>query len=704
MASTYVNNLRLNEMATGDGSGTWGTTTNTNLELIAEAFSYGSEAIADASTHTITIADGTSDEERSLYLKCTGGGQACTVTLAPNTVSKVWIIENATSYTLTFTQGSGANVAVSAGEVKMIATDGQGSGAVVYDLLTDVSLAGTTSVVDLKTSSSLTPSASDGAALGSASLEWSDLFLADGAVINLGDDQDTTLTHVADTGLLLNSTRQLQFGDSGTYIHQSADGVLDLVSDTEIEINATTIDMNGTVDISGTVTATGTSVFASLDISGDIDVDGTTNLDVVDIDGAVDMASTLQVDGNATFGGNLTLDTGDITISNAGPTLYLTDTDNNPDWQIKNGNGSLRFIDATNTVDVLTLTASATDIIGELHVTDTSNPSSPGGSVIIEGQRDGTANLLELRARDNSSSSSALPNGQGGIIRMNGFEGTDFEEMAFIGYQAEATVADGDAPSRLIFGTTTDGSGLVSEKMRLDNAGRLGINTTSPSYKLHITGASDGINISGSSAFVRWNSGDMQIRNAGSYGMAFDTWTGSALTEKMRIMSDGRVGIGTTSPTSGQVLTVSGAATVLGTMTCTTISKISGSFKIDHPLKPKTHSLVHSFVESPQADNTYSGKLRLTKGQAELNLDEYFGMTEGTIVALNRDFRVFTTNESNWDNVKGSVKNNILYIESNNPESMAEVSWLVIGERQDKEIHESELTNDEGKIILEPSK
>ena len=37
MASTYVNNLRLNEMATGDGAGTWGTTTNTNLELIGEA-------------------------------------------------------------------------------------------------------------------------------------------------------------------------------------------------------------------------------------------------------------------------------------------------------------------------------------------------------------------------------------------------------------------------------------------------------------------------------------------------------------------------------------------------------------------------------------------------------------------------------------------------------------------------------------------
>jgi len=80
------------------------------------------------------------------------------------------------------------------------------------------------------------------------------LFLADAAVINLGADQDTTLTHVADTGILLNSTRQLQFGDSGTYIHQSADGVLDLVSDTEIEINATTIDINGAAELSGNLT------------------------------------------------------------------------------------------------------------------------------------------------------------------------------------------------------------------------------------------------------------------------------------------------------------------------------------------------------------------------------------------------------------------------------------------------------------------
>ena len=104
---------------------------------------------------------------------------------------------------------------------------------------------------------SLNPDASDGATLGTTSLEWSDLYLADGAVIGFGDDQDVTLTHMADTGLQLSGSRQFQFGDSGTYIHQSADGVLDLVSDTEIEINATTIDVNGNLDVSGTYTGGG---------------------------------------------------------------------------------------------------------------------------------------------------------------------------------------------------------------------------------------------------------------------------------------------------------------------------------------------------------------------------------------------------------------------------------------------------------------
>jgi fibronectin-binding autotransporter adhesin len=139
------------------------------------------------------------------------------------------------------------------------------------------------------------PDASDGASLGTSALEFSDLFLADGAVINFGTDQDVSLTHVADTGLLLNSTMALQFNDASQYINAPSATVLDINATDEIELNATLVDVNANLDVSGTVTATGTSVFASLDISGDIDVDGTTNLDVVDIDGAVNIAAATTI-------------------------------------------------------------------------------------------------------------------------------------------------------------------------------------------------------------------------------------------------------------------------------------------------------------------------------------------------------------------------------------------------------------------------
>ena len=142
---TYVNNLRLLEITTGDESGTWGTKTNTNLELIGEALGYGTESVS-GSTHTITMADGASDGARAFYLKITGAlGANCTVTLAPNTVSKLWIIENATTdsgssgpYSIIISQGSGANVTIGNSKVSVLYTDGAGGSAAVVDALTDL--------------------------------------------------------------------------------------------------------------------------------------------------------------------------------------------------------------------------------------------------------------------------------------------------------------------------------------------------------------------------------------------------------------------------------------------------------------------------------------------------------------------------------------------------------------------------------------
>ena len=275
--ATYVNDLRLKEIGTGESSGTWGSETNTNLELIAEAFSYSStgEAIANASTHTITMADGTSDEARSFYLKCTGGGQACTVTLAPNTLSKVWIIENTTSYTLAFSQGSGANISVAAGQVKMIATDGAGSGAAVYDLFTDLSVAG-----DLLVANTIQPAgdtaSGDAAAIGYTGAEGiiitgqgstSDVTLkndADGTVFTIPTGT-TNVDIVGDvTASTVNADGDTAAGDNAAMGYTAAEGLIltgqgstnDVTIKNDADADVLTIATGGTnVDVVGDLTA-----------------------------------------------------------------------------------------------------------------------------------------------------------------------------------------------------------------------------------------------------------------------------------------------------------------------------------------------------------------------------------------------------------------------------------------------------------------
>lgn len=135
--ATYVNNLRLKEITTGDEDGTWGTSTNTNLELIADALGFNTQASfsSDADV-TTTVADGAADPARALYFKVTSGTSLSTtrtLTIAPNTVSRVMFIENATtgSQSINISQGSGANVTIANGKTALVYLDGAGSGAAV---------------------------------------------------------------------------------------------------------------------------------------------------------------------------------------------------------------------------------------------------------------------------------------------------------------------------------------------------------------------------------------------------------------------------------------------------------------------------------------------------------------------------------------------------------------------------------------------
>tara|TARA_R110000744_G_scaffold157482_7_gene273304 strand:- start:286 stop:2493 length:2208 start_codon:yes stop_codon:yes gene_type:complete len=177
-------------------------------------------------------------------------------------------------------------------------------------------LSGTVVADSFLMSGTLAPADSDLAALGSTSKEWKDLYLADAAAINLGDDQDVTLTHVADTGVLLNSTRKMQFGDAGTFIHQSADGVLTIESDTTVDINGA-VAMNGaltgltSINVVGTITGdtsltldTTTITTAELAVLDGVTAGAAAASKALVLDASANLTSGLN---NLTVGGNLTV-------------------------------------------------------------------------------------------------------------------------------------------------------------------------------------------------------------------------------------------------------------------------------------------------------------------------------------------------------------------------------------------------------------
>lgn len=109
--------------------------------------------------------------------------------------------------------------------------------------------------------------------IGSATAEWNDLFLNDGGVIQLGNDQDVTLTHVADTGVQVELDDKIMFGDTAVYIHSDDDGYLDIEADTGIR-------MDGPVDMQANALDLDSCTTTLSTVSGAIDAGGATSLEI----------------------------------------------------------------------------------------------------------------------------------------------------------------------------------------------------------------------------------------------------------------------------------------------------------------------------------------------------------------------------------------------------------------------------------------
>lgn len=217
-------------------------------------------------------------------------------------------------------------------------------------------------------------------------------FNTDSQILAFGADGDVTLTHVADTGLLLNTSSQIQFRDSDLNISSPSDGTLAIAADSEVDITATTIDINGNADVSGTLGAGETTV-SSLTVS-----DLTNNRVVI-----AGTSGAVEDDANFTFNGTtlaLTAGmdiTGDLDVDNININANtISSTDTNGDITLSpNGTGTVKVpsgYDDRSGQDSLTLVTKgyvdavkqSLDIKDSVRVASTGNVSLTSGSSDLE--------------------------------------------------------------------------------------------------------------------------------------------------------------------------------------------------------------------------------------------------------------------------------------------------------------------------------
>ena len=301
MASTF-SDLGLELMATGENAGTWGTKTNTNLQIIEKSIAgYVEQAVTSGGTTALSITDGDTTESTSVarhaVIKLTGTITGNSIVTVPDSIEKVYIVTNGTSgaYTVQFKTASGTGITFGVSEktTRLVYSDGTNivdagfGGAsdmegreLVLDADGDTTItADTDDQIDIKIAgaddfqfTANTFTAQSGSTIAAQALTATTVtasgivktddtteatsttdgslqtdgglsvakdavlgddvkLLSDSAVLSFGADSDVSLTHVADTALLLNAAMRLQFRDSGLYIGSNADGDLDIVSD-----------------------------------------------------------------------------------------------------------------------------------------------------------------------------------------------------------------------------------------------------------------------------------------------------------------------------------------------------------------------------------------------------------------------------------------------------------------------------------------
>ena len=245
---------------------------------------------------------------------------------------------------------------------------------------------------------------------------------------------------------------------------------------------------------------------------------------------------------------------------------------------------------------------------------------------------------------------------------------------------------------------TMDGSGYDGGMSLDGDAMWIGHDSTSRSIYFAI----DAVNYCGvddDGRFILFGNHDFTIKSSRSSGreiLEFKTGTSYTSGAAYNIYGDGDSSLPSyhiwfTDSSSTRMALSSSGLVVVGSL-----SKSSGSFDIPHPSKGGDWRLRHSFIEGPTCDNIYRGTVTLSGGSATVDLDTVSNMTAGTFEALNKNLWSMVSSSGNA--VTWSLSGKTLTI---NGPSGAECNWMVIGERKDQAIIDSDMTDEAGELIVE---
>ena len=281
--ATYTTNGGIKKIATGDESGTWGTSTNTNFDIIDRlAVGVGSISLS-GTTHTLTTSEGAASDGQ-YHVSVLGGSPSGTntITVSPNDAARLYVVKNNSGQTATFTQGSGANVSVSNGKSAIIYCDGAGSGAAVVDITS--TFVGTTTLSDLGvTATAAELNIMDGVTATTAELNYNDITVVGQVQASkvLTADSNSNITMTDNSKLRFGTGLDLQIYHDGSnsIIHDNGTGNLNIRADDFNILNAGATETKIAAASNGAVTLYYDNSAKLATFSGGVSVTGSLNAD-----------------------------------------------------------------------------------------------------------------------------------------------------------------------------------------------------------------------------------------------------------------------------------------------------------------------------------------------------------------------------------------------------------------------------------------